>query len=227
MDMSCAIAEDLLPLYLDGSCSEESSAALRAHLEVCPACRARLERMQSGKFLPQTEKHICEPQLMNYAKRVRRRRVLLGVGICLLAFLFALILALGVLAGEDLQRQKHPHVHEVESGVYNLTLEPLETTAQEAERYVFYTNSTNLGVAVQTQAPVTVALYTADVPDMPIAQATVDAQSPVCTFHALTSAERYMLRISAPKDAAVTVSDARIVSFWQSVQNVLGEIFFE
>lgn len=38
--LTCGIARDLLPLYLDGLTSPESAAALEAHLASCPDCRA-------------------------------------------------------------------------------------------------------------------------------------------------------------------------------------------
>ena len=47
MNISCKIAEDLLPLYLDNSCSEDSRTALEEHLNGCPSCCAKLKRMQS------------------------------------------------------------------------------------------------------------------------------------------------------------------------------------
>ncbi len=39
-DIGCEICKDLLPLVGDGVASEESRAAVQAHLERCPACRA-------------------------------------------------------------------------------------------------------------------------------------------------------------------------------------------
>lgn len=38
--LPCAICRDLLPLVQDGVASPESEAAVRAHLQTCPACRA-------------------------------------------------------------------------------------------------------------------------------------------------------------------------------------------
>lgn len=38
--LSCAICRDLLPLVQDGVASPESEAAVRAHLQCCPACKA-------------------------------------------------------------------------------------------------------------------------------------------------------------------------------------------
>ena len=45
MNMNCRIADDLLPLYVDGVCSPDSCALLEEHLRTCPACREKLKRM--------------------------------------------------------------------------------------------------------------------------------------------------------------------------------------
>ena len=40
MKYPCDLIRDLLPLYQDGVCSEESRAAVEEHLRECPSCRA-------------------------------------------------------------------------------------------------------------------------------------------------------------------------------------------
>ena len=40
--MNCEIVRDLLPLYEDGLCSEESRKAVEEHLKTCEACREAL-----------------------------------------------------------------------------------------------------------------------------------------------------------------------------------------
>ena len=44
--ITCGMAADLLPLYLDGSCSADSRAALEAHMDACPACRAQYAQLR-------------------------------------------------------------------------------------------------------------------------------------------------------------------------------------
>ena len=44
--ITCGMAADLLPLYLDGCCSADSSAAIEAHMDTCPACRARYAQLR-------------------------------------------------------------------------------------------------------------------------------------------------------------------------------------
>ena len=42
MNQPCPMIQDLLPLYVDQICSQESRRAVEEHVENCPLCRARL-----------------------------------------------------------------------------------------------------------------------------------------------------------------------------------------
>ncbi|MGX1265820.1 hypothetical protein RKD55_003624 [Rossellomorea marisflavi] len=53
-EVPCRVIEDLLPLYHDDVCSEESRALVEGHLSQCEACRNELQRMRAG--LPVEEK---------------------------------------------------------------------------------------------------------------------------------------------------------------------------
>ena len=44
-ELPCAIVEDLLPAYMEGLTSEETTAAVEAHLASCPACAAKRAAM--------------------------------------------------------------------------------------------------------------------------------------------------------------------------------------
>lgn len=45
--MNCDIVKDLLPLYIDGCCSEESKSAVEEHMKDCDGCRKLLEDMKA------------------------------------------------------------------------------------------------------------------------------------------------------------------------------------
>ena len=45
--MSCDIVKDLIPLYIDGCCSEESEKAVEEHIRNCSDCKKLLEDMKS------------------------------------------------------------------------------------------------------------------------------------------------------------------------------------
>lgn len=45
MDVTCNVIEDLLPLYADGICSEDSKTIVEHHVAVCSECKEKLEAM--------------------------------------------------------------------------------------------------------------------------------------------------------------------------------------
>lgn len=47
MKLTCKIAEDLLPLYVDGVCSDQSKRAVAQHLRECEKCRKLIESTQA------------------------------------------------------------------------------------------------------------------------------------------------------------------------------------
>ena len=44
--MECNIIKDLIPLYIDGCCSEESARLVREHTETCAACKHLIAEMK-------------------------------------------------------------------------------------------------------------------------------------------------------------------------------------
>ncbi|MHC4203730.1 MAG: zf-HC2 domain-containing protein [Planctomycetota bacterium] len=47
MKTNCKIIEDLLPLYIDEVCSDESKRFVEEHLEECDACSAKLKAQKA------------------------------------------------------------------------------------------------------------------------------------------------------------------------------------
>ncbi len=48
MKISCEIIKDLLPLYHDGVCSNDSRAMIEEHLADCDSCKAELQTMDDA-----------------------------------------------------------------------------------------------------------------------------------------------------------------------------------
>lgn len=48
--ITCDIARDLLPLYIDRVCSADSAALVEAHLQSCPTCKAEYEKLSQREF---------------------------------------------------------------------------------------------------------------------------------------------------------------------------------
>lgn len=47
MCMNCNIVKDLIPLYIDGCCSEESAVVVEEHINRCPQCKEIYECMKT------------------------------------------------------------------------------------------------------------------------------------------------------------------------------------
>lgn len=94
-ELSCAIVEDLLPTYVERLTSEETNAAVLAHLKSCPACAAKRAAMGAKETEAAAKDAEETAREVDYLKKVRhrgRRRIMLAV----LATL--LVLAVGFAA---------------------------------------------------------------------------------------------------------------------------------
>ena len=85
--MNCEIVRDLLPLYHDGVCSEESRRAVEEHLVGCAACCQLLADMDAP--LPEAEEKKTEEdaavveRIAREWRRLWRRTLLTGVAVVL------------------------------------------------------------------------------------------------------------------------------------------------
>lgn len=88
--MKCNVVKDLLPLYLDHMCNEETMAQLEEHCEHCEHCKglkASLEREQEWPEENQDWERAIEP-LKKVKKKLRRKNIILGgVVVCLALFM--------------------------------------------------------------------------------------------------------------------------------------------
>ena len=228
MKITCDMADDLLPLYLENACSADSRAALEEHLRTCGACREKLERMRSDAFRLPGVREPEEIQMAGYAKKVARRRVCFGVLIVLASILAACALSLLFLTFRDLQAQKHPAVHAVEEGVCQLTAGDLETTAAEVGSYILYTNYEQIVVRIQGDQPFDgqILLWDATDREKPevILYGSADPDSRTCVFSNLSAARRYAVTCEGGEEVELVVSEGRTVSFWSSLENVVRSL---
>ena len=75
MDKQCEIVQDLLPLYVDGACSESSAAMVKEHLETCPECKALYEKLCSDTG-EETLKAEMVGVVAKHEKKVKKKRLL-------------------------------------------------------------------------------------------------------------------------------------------------------
>ena len=97
MKLSCDVARDLLPLYHDGVCSDESRALVEEHLSDCPGCAAMLRQLRGEIELPHEspDDQAALAQIERTVRKGKKRAWIRGAA----AVLAAVALVLGGLYG--------------------------------------------------------------------------------------------------------------------------------
>lgn len=72
MNISCEIIKDLLPLYHDSVCSEDSKKLVEEHLEHCESCRDELRAMDSVPIISRAENLADAEAVQKLSKRWRK-----------------------------------------------------------------------------------------------------------------------------------------------------------
>lgn len=86
---SCKIVEDLLPLYADEVCSDESRRLVAEHISECKECRSTLEKM--GRELTVIADNDISV-VNRIKKRIRTEKIIIG-------FVIAFVVLIGVFFG--------------------------------------------------------------------------------------------------------------------------------
>ena len=122
--ISCSIAKDLMPLYMDGVLSEETTEVMKVHLEGCENCRNEYEIMEQEWYLPSTVKLQEENKKMlkELKSQIKRKRILTGV---VAVFLAAMVFASGYLVYENVGA-----VHEYFSPSFEVSLRDIDTVGE-------------------------------------------------------------------------------------------------
>ena len=79
MKTNCKVIEDLLPLYIDEVCSDESKRLVEEHLEECDACSAKLNAQKAGITVDreETKQNL---KAKDPFKKIRRKQSYTKVG---------------------------------------------------------------------------------------------------------------------------------------------------
>ncbi|MDR1000338.1 MAG: zf-HC2 domain-containing protein [Clostridiales bacterium] len=94
MKTSCEIIKDLLPLYHDGVCSNDSKAMVEEHLSECDNCKSELQAMDATLSIDRMEQNLNEAEAVKkLSKRWKK-----GMAKSLLKGILFTILLIAVLA---------------------------------------------------------------------------------------------------------------------------------
>lgn len=100
MNYPCGIIRDLLPLYIDDVCNEESKQAVQNHLAGCEKCRSYYEAMKSKEeFAVKKINNLEENKIVNSLKNVKNRinRKNRNIVLCAVATVLAVIVGFNLL----------------------------------------------------------------------------------------------------------------------------------
>ena len=73
--LSCAVVQDLLPLYVEGLTQEETNAAVQAHISQCTDC-SRALGMQQAQMNTEKAKSENDQRVVRFLKNIVYKRVL-------------------------------------------------------------------------------------------------------------------------------------------------------
>ena len=99
--MKCSIAKDILPLYAEGLCSEETAAELEKHLEECEECKKQLEHYRT-EIKPSADEKTDSEQLKpmkKVSKKLKRNKL---VTVVLTLVIIAIAGGIGALSYGEL-----------------------------------------------------------------------------------------------------------------------------
>ena len=203
--ITCGMAADLLPLYLDGCCSADSSAALAAHMDTCPNCRAQYAQLRRDLTpAADTEQDrgtdaIARALARKMCRRKRCLRALCAVLGVLLAVLLVFIGKTFVLLGQPGGAASAA----LPAGATDLAGREVSGTAEEVGEHVFATGTARL--VVSADAPVTVRLWQVRETRENTMVATLDAKHRSCIFTNLPPQTLYAVTVDGAPDVQLTV----------------------
>ena len=105
MRLSCDVIQDLLPLYVDQACSEDSTGLVEEHMAECEVCRQTYDAMKSdGKTEELVNSEEFRKQQTDSVKKVKKKwsrskKIFLTVGIIIGAGLLYILIRVGFVLG--------------------------------------------------------------------------------------------------------------------------------
>ena len=233
MKISCNVAGDLLPLYVDECCSDDSRLLLEEHLIECQACGEKYERMKRKDYLStSTEAGAGQTaRITAYAKKIRRRRTIFRILTPIAVLLIALLLSVTWQAVKLMDYPNTASDAAIEAGIWNLTTRDLETNVYEIEKYRLHSASSQLAVHVQTESEASgkVILFKTESKgeqnaEDSIMEADIDGSKTWCVFTYLSTESEYRIRVEGIQKGTVTVSER--ISFPEALHMAWTDFFF-
>lgn len=97
MKMSCEIIKDLLPLYHDGVCSNESKAMIEEHLAECDNCKTELDVMDKVLPITNMQQNLSEAEAVKELSKKMKKGMLISSLKSILSTIFIIAVILLIL----------------------------------------------------------------------------------------------------------------------------------
>lgn len=85
MNNKCEIINDLLPLYIDNVCSDESKQLVEEHLKICNNCRKEYELLLNDAPVPS---NTDDTIIRKIKHRLHIEKIIVGFSVAIILFLF-------------------------------------------------------------------------------------------------------------------------------------------
>ena len=81
--VNCEIIKDILPLYIDNACSEESKTLIEEHIKTCRNCKSLLSLMKEEEYMPKldlvSEDNDAVEMMKIINKKMVRKQIIIAV----------------------------------------------------------------------------------------------------------------------------------------------------
>ena len=91
IELDCEIIQDLLPLYEENCCSEQSKILVKEHLKECKVCQEKLENFRKEISTTMIQEDIDEKIIKKGMRKIKRIKII-GISVLLICLYFLFII---------------------------------------------------------------------------------------------------------------------------------------
>ncbi len=106
-DIPCSVVEDLLPLYIDGICSNESKEMIEAHIKDCQKCQMKINQMNYGIPEKDIEENLNESKMLGKLSDIWKKKTGLNIRAGLFGIIFYIAGIIVLFIAQDIGRNAY------------------------------------------------------------------------------------------------------------------------
>ena len=138
MKLSCKVIEDILPMYYDKVCSEETKVLVEQHLQECPHCSKIMDDL-ADDFVIEAEKPDDIKPLKRLQKSYMKKKMFAIIAIILVVAMLPIVFVFGNWRGEQrVSNQYAPDFSQEEAIAYANEFMACLVNADYAKAYTYW-----------------------------------------------------------------------------------------